>query len=841
MILHRACELSERILESRRRLVGTAGRSALRVALVTGSFVAIAMVTASGQATVSLTSATCPVCSAQRAAASEARLRLSMGVVGRDVLGHEIGTFTAGGKWRPIADTKQTVCGELKQFKWYYDIDDDWAFNIVPYGPYQAMLNAAIAAGGEAVCGGTCVHSEINMDQAFPNDDFFKLAYYIPATHVMKADDVIGKDMCVYGPWVSDIAKNHGDKPEIHPAELVWWLDRNLTPLQRSLELSLHGISVNTLHVMMLQDDRNSFDRPENFNFPVACTEFPFIGQLCAFLPGSPRPWAMVPRRAEIRLEFATTSDGAKPLSYAITERYSRHVTTADDATARQDQGSGTVYSIEMDGVPVVQVQELQPDDHLGVLLDSICVVPQRSITRWIFAEKRFRTVVTPARLLGQIVLNSQFGLNDRGKEGFQVLDILRAESDPASKRRQERLLALHQTLMQAINDTIRDVVGTIPHVRLSPVRAVRYAMVAPHRTESGELVGDIAITESDGAAPALVRAEVYRGGRMTPIVPNPPAGASSTRVRDTTILVRSVPSVGVDSAVLRFGDGGSVRIPVPAIGLAPLRREIARTALPAPGEWRTISAVAGVNGGPSRAPGEVVATPDWSIEFVPEYAALDDDGVAEEGTPFTTALNQMVVAALAGKDTTALARVFGTAAPFSVTWSFVGTNETSGRRVTVRIGQQAAAGEIAVRLAQGGPVLGYGASFPSGRGAVYRLDAVGKFLDAFGVKGEVRNTTWSHYVKVTTPDSTVEAAIVSMAGGDLAQWKGFLSAKGLLQDLESESARHHAYGRQLRASTRQATSDGRLTPDELGRLIRLVKGESRQKQKSNGTARRRE
>src|SRR6266550_2508205 len=104
------------------------------------------------QATVSLTTQDCPVCTGEQVAAALGSINTSWGIRGRDVLGHVIGMTNSydedGPKSAPLSPVKQTICGELKQLRYFWRLsDEDWAFNIAPSEDYLPMLLAATAAG----------------------------------------------------------------------------------------------------------------------------------------------------------------------------------------------------------------------------------------------------------------------------------------------------------------------------------------------------------------------------------------------------------------------------------------------------------------------------------------------------------------------------------------------------------------------------------------------------------------------------------------------------------------------------------------------------------------------
>lgn len=83
-----------------------------------------------------------------------------------------------------------------------------------------------------------------------------------------------GKTVCTYGPWVGDAG--HGRRPEIHPAEIIWWRE----PVEGGSEYT----------VLLVHDDSNRFDRPHwgEWYFRGACSPRWRGGRRCRSRPAPP-------------------------------------------------------------------------------------------------------------------------------------------------------------------------------------------------------------------------------------------------------------------------------------------------------------------------------------------------------------------------------------------------------------------------------------------------------------------------------------------------------------------------------------------------------------------------
>src|SRR5581483_2603060 len=118
---------------------------------------------------------------------------IEQGINGYDNTGFHISTYKAHTNlavvirryWQPYMEDKQPLCGTLNHFGWFHTTwtdEQDWNNVITPYGPFQQMLQDAVALGtnvDEMVdCPkgqkkGTCLELEVTPQKQFWTNQFF--------------------------------------------------------------------------------------------------------------------------------------------------------------------------------------------------------------------------------------------------------------------------------------------------------------------------------------------------------------------------------------------------------------------------------------------------------------------------------------------------------------------------------------------------------------------------------------------------------------------------------------------------------------------------------------------
>jgi hypothetical protein len=251
--------------------------------------------------------------------------RETLGVGVHDPLGAHIGRASAG-RYTPVSPFKQVLVGEFDHYGWYNPIfsGDEADFNIFiwnPVGaPFRHILDDVANQMEEPFRDlqkaqrrvDFCVECEVTPDESFYDNDFF------PTDEPLDTP-LVGRPIGVYGPWVRD--GGHGGRPEIHPAEIIWWEGPRNRP----------GVRF-TRHFLVLQDDSNRFDRPGDYDGPV------------------PRPWSAFPRRANISVCLQPRA--------GVKNRYQLRVLRSRELHDVSNPGGQFVTGTH-DGQKVVEVQKV--------------------------------------------------------------------------------------------------------------------------------------------------------------------------------------------------------------------------------------------------------------------------------------------------------------------------------------------------------------------------------------------------------------------------------------------------------------------------------------------------
>ncbi len=193
---------------------------------------------------------------------------------------HEIGIYQEGppGPWKPISGFRETLKGRVKHYKvsdsheWdknslgEYQDEYDWNITVELFSVFAKLLNTDL---DPVLC-------EVTPSDQFHNNPWF------PPKGSGKPSALLGKDICVYGPWVLDAGdKNNNDGNngrEIHPIDAIWWQDVEGNNDETSL--------------MLVQDAaKGRYRRAEHYD-PKAAQDPNWT------------PWVKYPQKEEIKIPF---------------------------------------------------------------------------------------------------------------------------------------------------------------------------------------------------------------------------------------------------------------------------------------------------------------------------------------------------------------------------------------------------------------------------------------------------------------------------------------------------------------------------------------------------------
>lgn len=231
--------------------------------------------------------------------------------------------------WYPVDGYKHTLCGRVHHFEVYDGFYQEMDFNhfIRPDADHSYILDDVFTESAHDCAPGSnnCVETEVTPDQALYDNPYFNRDWTSALT---------GRDACVFGPWVTEFS--HGDRPEIHPSEQIWW---------RSEEDVL-GVPTDVRRMAVVQDRSERFSR-----------------------------WAYAPRQAIFSVPFEVGPiDATQVFTVAQEAPFVRNVVTAADPSAVWDADDGTTHGLVVATRRIVEANEQQPfDDDLGVRFVDVC------------------------------------------------------------------------------------------------------------------------------------------------------------------------------------------------------------------------------------------------------------------------------------------------------------------------------------------------------------------------------------------------------------------------------------------------------------------------------------
>lgn len=302
-----------------------------------------------------------------------------LGVDVVDTANHKIGPNIAkrdweGLNWYPIDRFQHVLVGDVDRYGFYdgSGAEADWNIYIKPSPDFAFILDDALPnADPDQVhqcerTSGYCMEAEVTPDQNFYDNPFFPKNDPSP---------MVGHAIGVYGPWVAEEA--HGWRPEIHPAQALWWRD----PAPNSTATA----NLREYHLMVVQDDSNRFDRTDDYSGNIV------------------RPWSKPPIDMEFRV--AVHVPAGKALRLTITELFGRNVRAVADSTrdASLDLNShGNAF-----GQTQLQVHKASDPRHVLTSFES-------------FTEKLRLNRSQGFR--GYVTVRCSVGEDDRGGEGYIAL-----------------------------------------------------------------------------------------------------------------------------------------------------------------------------------------------------------------------------------------------------------------------------------------------------------------------------------------------------------------------------------------------------------------------------------
>lgn len=294
-----------------------------------------------------------------------------------------------GENWYPIRTEKQTLTGTFHSFSISnYGDESDWNIDLLPAAGFEDFLADAIpyqrdnwyadADWPKDEQGHLLIECEITPDEHRYGNPWF--------TNNNSQTTLLHRTITAYGPFVREEA--HGNHPEIHPCEQLWWKEGN-----------------DAYMVLLVTDDSN--------RFKLRADTVVTIGGQTTVIPGdytarrvttfAYQPWTSEKKQeSEIQVAFELNPNA---------DGYYVSIQAVDNlnffaGSAYPDVREGSKYSVTYKGNAVLTVEESsQIDPFVGVSFKNVCFNRAKGT------------------LQGYIVFNTAIGNGD-GKEGFVALRI---------------------------------------------------------------------------------------------------------------------------------------------------------------------------------------------------------------------------------------------------------------------------------------------------------------------------------------------------------------------------------------------------------------------------------
>jgi len=297
--------------------------------------------------------------------------------------------------WAPFDDFKTTICGALGIFgtfepnrqkellRFLPEIPEhDWNVILIPtarsiFDERFRLARRLMERGHEGdlvSCGGTpCFEAEIT-----------------PQGRLLKANAAggwltacrRGQTLCAFGPWVGD--GGHGYRPEIHPAERIWWRDGE------------------RLKLLAVQDASQRFRDHRQFQWADTRE------------PSRWHPWAAPSMQGEFRVAFEAAAGGAAPVEFMVEQMLDANVRGVTPPVAAADMQYAFTHQGTDVGTVRVRLGLGATSERLELALSTLDIAPDDVCLR-----PDGRT------LQGYLRLHDVIGYRHQEGEGFNTFEVV--------------------------------------------------------------------------------------------------------------------------------------------------------------------------------------------------------------------------------------------------------------------------------------------------------------------------------------------------------------------------------------------------------------------------------
>jgi hypothetical protein len=373
--------------------------------------------------------------------------------------------------WAPFDDFKTTICGALgifgtfepnreKEFlRFLPEIPEhDWNVILIPtarsiFDERFRLARRLMERGHEGdlvSCGGTpCFEAEIT-----------------PQGRLLKANAAggwltacrRGQTLCTFGPWIGD--GGHGYRPEIHPAERIWWRDGE------------------RLKLLAVQDASQRFRDHRQFQWADTRE------------PSRWHPWAAPSMQGEFRVAFEAAAGAPAPVEFVVEQMLDANVRGVTPPVPAADMQYAFTHEGNDVGRVRVRLGLGATSERLELALSTLDIGPDDVCLR-----PDGRT------LQGYLRLHDVIGYRHEEGEGFNTFEVVPPPLlDPA-------LAEAADPACPACTASARDDAQNRLHVAVLIV--AREEQVDPSTTTSETVLADLlrAATEKPDPQPVLARA----------------------------------------------------------------------------------------------------------------------------------------------------------------------------------------------------------------------------------------------------------------------------------------------------------------------------------------------
>jgi hypothetical protein len=302
--------------------------------------------------------------------------------------------------WAPLDRVKTTICGTLAHFKTFEPNRQHFLLASLPELP-EHDWNIFIKPTPTTVFAERFTLATQLMERGRqgdlmkcpgPDDPCFEAELTAPAAlrqaNVAKEWLSVfrrGQPICVYGPWVGD--GGHGYRPEIHPAERVWWR------------------AGDRLMLVFAQDASQRFGNHRHFRWRGDKEE-------------GWQPWARHGLEGAFRVAVDLPASSAEPAAIRIEqllEGNTRSVKEAVPGDVREVSQHDLEFDFQRDGTSVRKLKVslgVGPDsDRLALALDNLGVLPVDLCQQG-------------GSIRGFLQIRHRIGQRQEDGEGFDVLEV---------------------------------------------------------------------------------------------------------------------------------------------------------------------------------------------------------------------------------------------------------------------------------------------------------------------------------------------------------------------------------------------------------------------------------